>query len=405
SAALASPSSATPAAAAACCVVDEALARAAPPIVGFGGAFTDASVRNLGRASDAQAAVEWMFSPEGMGYSLTRVHMASCDFCERSYTYVEPGGDLQCAAFGLAPEDGARMEWLRRAAAARGAPLKIVASPWTAPPWMKTRNKGFVGGELRRDDEVYSAWARYFVSFLSAYADCGLPVWAVTPQNEPNELPSVLRQTWETMFWDTGEMLRFIGQFLGPAMAAAHPEVLIVAHDDQRLDMPEFVGRLVEDPEALACIGGIGFHWYQYPPKPYGGAGWTDYLWQLGGLWSVLPGDTFHLIRETRQLLAQADRGDAILVCTEMCAGFAKSLSPPCLGPSPGDWDRGEVYCEEILRSLSCGMTAWLDWNLVLDAAGGPNWARNMCDAPICEEQTAAWSRSLRQGWPTRCSW
>jgi len=365
-------------------VVDETLTTGIP-ITGFGGAFTDAAVKNLALAcdSDSTSALQWLFSPEGMGYSLTRVHIGSCDFSERSYSYVPEAGDLECRSFALVPEDAKRMDWIRRAGEARGSAIRILASPWTAPPWMKDGSSGFVGGKLRCEDAVYRAWARYFVKFLSSYADAGLPVWAVTPQNEPNALPAMLRQTWETMFWDEDEMVRFIGGFLGPALAEEHPEVLIVAHDDQRLDMPHFIKSLSANAAAMRYTRGIGFHWYQYPPKPYGSGGVTNHLWSLGGLSKVLPHDSFYLVGEARRLLDEAGRRDALLVCTEMCAGFSEVLSPPTLGPSLGDWDRAEVYAEEILRSLAEGMGAWLDWNLVLDEAGGPNWAGNLCDAPL----------------------
>lgn len=350
------------------------------PLLGFGGAMTDAAMKALASVpeEEREATLDWLYSAKGMAYNLARVPIGSCDFGERRYTYTKEG-DLTGDSFALAPEDERRMDFLRAAGRRRGMPLKVLASPWTAPPWMKDKPT-YVGSRLK--EEFYASYAAYFSKFISAYQSGGVPIWAITPQNEPKLLPGALEQTWESMSWTDDELVRFIGQFLGPALKEAKQDALIVAYDDQRFELPRFTKRLMQNTDAMKYVSGLGYHWYQYPPKPRGGRGLLDKFWDLGPMdWMV--GDTYGILGETRNLLDEQKHDEVFLIETEMCTGFSRFLSPPCVGVSLGNWDRGEMYGEEIIRSLGQGVQGWLDWNLALDSIGGPNWVGNICDAPL----------------------
>ena len=112
------------------------------------------------------------------------MNIGGCDFSVRGYTYCDSPGDVQLDTFELQEEDlQYKIPYILRANGFRQEPLSLMASPWTAPPWMKSNNDYSGQGYLLR--EYYQAWADYFVRFFEEYQAEGVQFWGLTAQNEP----------------------------------------------------------------------------------------------------------------------------------------------------------------------------------------------------------------------------
>lgn len=201
-------------------------------------------------------------------------------------------------------------------------------------------------------------WALYFSKFISEYKRHGVNIWGVTVQNEPYELPSVLQQSWETMFWTPEEQAAFVKGFLGPRLRRDNPDVKIIANDDQKIHLPDVARTILSDPDAVKFVDGLGVHWYMWPG-------------------SASP------VIEAHEWMVGHGVDDVFLLGTEACSGFSKILSPPKVGPNLGSWTRGQAYAADIIADINAWVAGWTDWNLALDMEGGPNHAGNVVDAPI----------------------
>jgi len=153
-------------------------------ITGFGGSFTEASASLLNRLGDAnrKKIIDAYFGPGGARYSLTRTHMNSCDFSLGQYSYAPVEGDLQLDHFTIEEDREDIIPMIKEAMSASEEGFKILASPWTAPPWMKD-NKDWRGGKLL--PEYYETWALFFSKYVEAYRKEGIEIWGFTVENEP----------------------------------------------------------------------------------------------------------------------------------------------------------------------------------------------------------------------------
>jgi len=153
-------------------------------IAGFGGSFTEASAYVLKQLSTGKRkeVLNAYFSSDGAAYSLTRTHMNSCDFSLGNYAYANNPGDTELETFSIAEDEDDLIPLIKDALSVKGATFKIIASPWTAPPWMKDNNAWY-GGSLK--EEYYPTWALFFSKYIKAYKEHGIDIWAVTVENEP----------------------------------------------------------------------------------------------------------------------------------------------------------------------------------------------------------------------------
>ncbi|KAK7115931.1 lysosomal acid glucosylceramidase-like [Littorina saxatilis] len=329
-------------------------------IIGFGGAFTDAAGINIASLPLAvqDKLLESYFTSEGLEYNFGRIPMASCDFSTHAYSYDDVDGDLELSHFALAMEDNKfKIPYIQQALKLTNNKLRLFASPWSAPAWMKT-NKNMKGnGTLigHPGGQYYKTWANYFVRFLQEYSKHNISLWGVTTENEPTA-GFVPNYGFQCMGF-TAEMQRdFVKMDLGPAMHKnGFQNVKIMIMDDQRNSLPHWPSVVLKDPEAAKYVSGIAVHWY----------GDRTPL-------SVL--DTTHDLFP-----------DYFLQYTEACNGA---------GASPhvalGDWGRGERYATDIIDNLNHWVTGWTDWNIALDLEGGPNWVKNFVDSPIIVNASSA---------------
>jgi glucosylceramidase len=307
---------------------------------GFGGAFTEA------------AAVTWLkLSPErrgevlrayfdrqsGHGYSLCRVPMGSCDFALGNHAHAETPEDFALASFSIARDRQALVPFIRAAQQAAGEPLKLLASPWSPPAWMKTNGHMNRGGALRAD--CRRAWARCYARFIDAYAAEGIPIWGVSVQNEP-----MATQPWESCLYTAEEERDFVRDWLGPELLVAGlGHIKIVIWDHNRDLMVERSNVIYSDAEAARFAWGTGFHWY--------GEDHFDHVQQVHEAWP-----------------------EKHLLFTEGCQEG---------GPHLDSWELGERYAHSMINDLNRWTEGWIDWNLMLDDQGGPNHLGNFCSAPV----------------------
>jgi glucosylceramidase len=313
-------------------------------MVGFGGALTESSAWVLAQlpAEQRLAVLRRYYDPaEGIGYTLARTHLNSCDFSLNLWALAETPGDYDLHSFTLAP----MRKWLlpllqdARRIAGGDANFKLMVSPWSPPAWMKTNFRMDDGGSLRR--EYAPAWANYFVKFAQAMAaEEKFPIWAFTVQNEPEA-----HQTWESCLYTPEQERDFVKNHLGPALARAGlgDQIKLIGWDHNRDRLEARADAMLGDPEAAKYLWGLGIHWYVS----------DDYA---------------------ASARVHAKFPDKPIIFTEGCVESGKLV---------GRWDNGERYARNMIGDFRHWVTGYIDWNIVLDQRGGPNHVGNFCDAPV----------------------
>jgi glucosylceramidase len=232
-------------------------------IEGFGGSLTDSSAWILaGLPPDKQSSIlTALFDRNtGLGLSYLRQPIGSSDFALSMYTFndIDPATtDYALANFSIDHDRNYILPMLR-AARAKNPAIRIMASPWTAPAWMKTNRSLTDGGRLR--PEAYGTYANYFVKFIQAYTAEGVPIDSITVQNEPLTGPK-----YPSLLMSSSEQATFIGQNLGPALAGAGLRPRIFAWDHNwETTYPVAV---LSDPAAGPYVSGVAFHCYGGDPS------------------------------------------------------------------------------------------------------------------------------------------
>eukprot|EP01041_Mallomonas_annulata_P011965 gene11965-25063_t len=327
-------------------------------ILGFGGAFTEASANNYFKLSEHIRAkvIDLYFGKNGIGYTLGRVHINSCDFSLDSYSFDDVNKDYDLNFFDMqVTHDQAEMiPFIKDAMKASKAPIHLLASPWSPPAWLKQPmsdgKKSMLGSAfptgLRHEDKARKTWAKYISLFITAYKQQGVPIWAITPQNEP-EFPA----PWEACSYNTSSMHSFITEYLGPKLDDDHPEVLLFGFDHNKDHLFDWTQQLMANGGS-DYLDGMAFHWY---------AGSNDRL--MDGTFGYDGLNASHHFMP-----------DKLLLGTEGCS---------CPGVRVGDWLRAERLGHDIIFDMNNWANGWIDWNLLLDSNGGPNHLKNVCDANI----------------------
>jgi glucosylceramidase len=224
---------------------------------GFGFALTGGSAQLLMRMEPGARAdlLKELFAPAGTGVSYLRVTIGASDMNERVYSYddlAKGETDVDLARFNLGPDRAEVVPVLKQILAINPA-IKILASPWSAPAWMKT-NDLVKGGHLK--PAYYGVYAAYFVKYIQQMKAEGIPIAAVTIQNEPlnpKNTPSMV------MF--AAEEDTFIARHLGPAFQSAGITARILLYDHNP-DVLSYALSILEDPAASKYVDGTAFHLY-----------------------------------------------------------------------------------------------------------------------------------------------
>eukprot|EP00794_Sanderia_malayensis_P010154 gene10154-11191_t len=329
-------------------------------IIGFGGAFTDSATINIYKFGSIlqERIFDAYYSKFGIEYSTGRIPMASCDFSTKVYSYDDYDQDFMLENFTLASFDlELKIPAIKEAASKSKHSIKLFASPWSAPAWMKTnklmQHPGTLIGNVT--GKYHKTWANYFIKFLKAYESQGIKLWGLTVENEPTAglAPSYAFQCMGFLPEDERD---FIKKDLGPTLAAnGYKDIKLMMLDDQRLFLKVWADTILGDPDAKKYVSGIGLHWYM------------DFFTPVSFL------DDVH-----------KRFPDAFILPTEACAGYTDNTV------ILGSWERGEKYGHSIMENLNHWAAGWTDWNLVLDMQGGPNWVKNFVDSPIIADHANA---------------
>ena len=228
-------------------------------MLGFGHALTGGSAQLLMKMSPParKAILTELFGngPNDIHTSYLRVTVGASDMNDHVYTYDDlPSGatDPKLQHFTLAEDEKDVIPVLREILAIEPS-LQILASPWTAPAWMKT-NGNFKGGELK--PEYYQTYAHYLVLYLKGMQAKGINISALTPQNEPENPDNT-----PSMVMTAPQEATFIGAALGPNIAAAGLKTKIIDFD-HNCDHPIYAETILGDPTAARYTEGSGFHLY-----------------------------------------------------------------------------------------------------------------------------------------------
>ena len=358
-------------------------------IAGFGASFTESSAWCLAilPESSRREVLKKFFSPRaGAGFSLMRTHINSCDYSLGHYTYIEPG-DIELKTFsihedkkGVGGNENSEVRGIplqtpnydllpliHEAQAVPAASFEILASPWSPPSWMKTgEHSEMVGGHLRKDEDgkgrriYWDAWARYLVQYLKAYAREGVPVWGLTPQNEPGHAEHA---RWDTCYWSADEQLIFIKDYLGPELEKAGfidrsnlgAGLKLFAYDHNKADLLDIAGAILANSEAASYIYGSAFHWYAI---------------NLGGKTNYRGKDL--------AILQNKHPGKVLLHSESSIDIHPDAPVEQYWDPNNRDWTQGlftpfSQYAIDIITDLNNGAIGYIDWCMILSNTGGPN--------------------------------
>jgi glucosylceramidase len=313
---------------------------------GIGAALTDASAETyakLPKDKQAELLKAYFDKDNGIGYTVARTNINSCDFSSGSYTYVSDS-DKTLKSFDIAHDRQFKIPLIKAAMAAAGGKLNLFASPWSPPSWMKENNDMLHGGKLK--PAYYDSWAMYYTKFIREYEKDGMPVWGISIQNEP-----MATQKWESCVYSAEEERDFLKNNLGPTMEKEGlKDKKIIVWDHNRDLMYQRAQTYFDDPEASKYAWGIGFHWYE---------DWS------GGQ------PMYENVKRVHE--AYPDKN---IFFTEGCG---EKFTPTRLQ----DWALGERYGRSMINDFNNGMVGFTDWNILLDETGGPNHAGNFCFAPV----------------------
>ena len=332
-------------------------------ILGFGAAFTDAACFTFNRltASTRQQLFRELFQPSEMNLNVCRTCIGASDYSSKVYSYDEGDADIELRRFSIDHDREYILPILREARNAN-RDLFLFSSPWSPPGWMKSGGSMLGGSMSRRYLPVY---AQYFLKFLRAYADAGVPVQAITVQNEVDtdqdgRMPACI--------WAQEYEIEFVGKQLGPLLASQGLSTKIWILDHNYNLWGRAVAEL-DDSDVRKFCNAIAWHGYVGTPE---------------------------MMTRTHEF-----HPDAEMYWTE---GGPDYTSPGYLT----DWVTWGKTFIDVLRNWSRSVTAW---NLALDEKGNPNIGPFSCGGLVTiHSQTreitrsgqywalAHFSRSIRRG-------
>ena len=305
---------------------------------GFGAAVTGSTCYNLMQMAprDRRAFLRYTFSPKkGLGYSYIRISIGCSDFSLSDYTCCDQPG---IEHFALTPEETDYVIPVLQEILRINPRLKILGSPWTCPRWMKVDDlqnlrpfESWTGGQL--NPRLYQDYATYFVRWIQAFQQKGIPIYSITVQNEP-----LNRGNSASLFMGWQEQQTFIADALGPALQRAGLSTKIYAFDhnynyDRLPEQQQYPLRVYDNEKAASYLSGAAYH-------NYGGS------------------------RQELQVIGEA-RPDKELIFTETSIGM---------------WNDGRNLAKRLtadmreiaLGTVNGGCRAVIVWNLMLDSDRGP---------------------------------
>ena len=298
-------------------------------LVGFGGAITEAAgyaYAKLDKESQEK------FIKDYLDYNIMRISIGSCDFSLNSYGYAK---NKDLSDFSI-ERDKQYIIPLIKAFQQSNPKIKFLATPWSPPSFMKNFHQLYWGAKLKT--KYYKLYAEYIAKFILAYEKEEIHISYMTVQNE-----TTARQIWESCLFSPEQEADFAINYLYPTLKENNLDVKILIHDHNKDNVFERATKIF-DIDKNNIISGIGLHWYT--------------------------GDYFDNVAKCRDTFK-----DKLLFHTEGCVGFSHYRPED-------EIKNAEMYAHDIIGDLNAGVTAYIDWNILLDNNGGPNHKNNFCNAP-----------------------
>lgn len=307
---------------------------------GFGGAFNELGWSYLTTPALQEEALQLLFGEDGCNFAWGRIPMGSSDYGMDRYTLNETANDTAMANFSI-ERDKQKLIPFIKAAQAVNPDLRFWASPWTPPTWMKSSPyqtpgnpvNAFDGGSMKSDQATLSAFAQYFVEFIAAYAEQGIKVDYVAPQNEPN-----YSQNYPSCIWSPSTFTTFVGQYLGPALANANPtaEIMLGTMSNNGANADVAVANAaLADATAKGYFKVIGVQW-----------GMSD-------------------ANQVNNLKSKA--GNMPIWLSEHKCGGQPGAN---VAAAPNDINYAKESWGYIRDAMKNGLTGYNSWNMVLDKGG-----------------------------------
>jgi glucosylceramidase len=304
-------------------------------IEGFGGAFNEKGWQALSVLDEAKRreVMRRLFDPvEGLGFSICRVPIGSSDYGLERYTLNENAGDFEMEHFSIARDRRHLIPYIKEAMAVQPG-LRLWASAWTPPTWMKD-NRGFDSGAFLDEPKVYRAYALYLLKFIRAYAAEGIRIEAVAVQNEPGTLTD-----YPSCDWTPVQYLTFIRDYLGPLFEAEGMETAIMLGTFNQPSLAAHAYTVLSDPRARQRVALAGMQWFS--------------LGFMGELKVIAPG--------LKVWQTETDCGNWFWL-----PGFDPDKPQNDIGYASFTWGK-------IRDWLKAGVTVYELWNMVLDY-----WGKNI---------------------------
>ena len=388
-------------------------------IDGIGTSFTESSAYVLAHLdpADRMEVMQNIYGQDGANFSLTRTHVGACDFSvEGKYSYAEQAGDTSLSSFTLKEDtEGFALsdypgikdstydllpmiqEALKIKQSQEDSELRIIASAWTAPAWMKdiemyyqpmTAENGWQGSGGSLKPEHVSTYADYLIRYLEAYRDAGVKIWGLTPVNEPHGNNG----QWESMNFSPETQSEFVQNHLGPGLRnAGFDDARLLIFDQNRDGMEHWADILFPADKENKFIYGIAVHWYESTMAVYEDvfekvhAKFPEYTiihteGCIDDLGKPAPAECYDPEGRTEKNWFQNDEFWWSKSASDW--GYAVNWSGVNTNDHPL-YNPVHRYARNIIVSLDHWATGWVDWNIVLDQQGGPNHVGNFCGAPI----------------------
>ena len=387
-------------------------------ILGIGTSFTESSAFVLAHLSKEKRAevMENIYGESGANFSLARTPIGATDFAvDGRYSYAPVNDDVDLSSFSIAvDQDGFNQQahagikdehfdllpMIKQAYEIKNKQndkeLRIIASAWTAPPWMKDiedyyikptpiNNHQGTGGELK--PHYVATYADYLVKYLDAYKDQGVDIWGLTPVNEPHGNSG----QWESMHFTPKSQSAFIKNHLGPKLkASGHEDVKLLIYDQNRDEMEHWTDEILADKETAQYVYGTAVHWYESTFKVNEAV--FDRVHEKFPEFAIIhtEGTIDDLGKDAPEGILDPARfkesnwfNNDDFWWNENATDWAYTAT---WAPKPEDhpiYTPVHRYARNIIVSLNHWLEGWIDWNIVLDRHGGPNHVGNFCGAPI----------------------
>jgi glucosylceramidase len=388
-------------------------------LLGIGTSFTEASAFVLAHLDQDKRGevMARVFSEQGANFPIARTHIGACDFCVHGrYSYADQPGDSSLDAFDISVDlDGFDsafhpgindpsfdlLPMIQQALAIKQGQgektLRIMASAWTAPAWMKdiedwyrppVAENDFEGTGGRLKPEYESTFADYLVKYLESYRQQGVDIWAITPLNEPLGNSG----QWESMLFTPETQNAFIRQHLGPALANSdNGAVKLYIYDHSRDQLEEWADAIYGDSETAEYVAGAAVHWYESSYKVFEDV--FDRVHDQYPQFDIIhsEGCIDDLGKPAPEGVLDPDRyqesgwfANDDFWWNDNATDWAYTVTWPGVNAEEHPiYTPVHRYARNIIVSLDHWVSGWIDWNIVLDKNGGPNHVGNFCGAPI----------------------